>query len=228
MVLLLCFTYCGLSLEHWQYLNRYAHSYNTPNHNDALLHTPTHWLHTPTLLHTPLLTHSLLVQAGVLISRSWTLRDGLILSSITGTTHLLSILYLRFAYHKVYEGKFECLQINDFLLLLQLSLKPYDITLQPLVLMSCDLNDDCLLLWNYEIMELWKWPKDEWQPLPLLLLRWRDIKLTPFAPPSLQHFVLLSPSPCLLILVFCKHYRELRSQIVLAVVLSRSHWLHLN
>ena len=44
-------------------------------------------------------------QAGVLISRSWTLRDGLILSSIIGSCQLLSILYLRFAYHKVYEGK---------------------------------------------------------------------------------------------------------------------------
>lgn len=46
---------------------------------------------------------------GILISRSWTLRDGLVLSGIAVTFHFLSILYLRFAYHKVYEAVAEVL-----------------------------------------------------------------------------------------------------------------------
>ena len=54
------------------------------------------------------MTESLLsyhAQMGVYVSRSWTLRDGLILSVTALSFHLLSILYLRLAYHKVYEGK---------------------------------------------------------------------------------------------------------------------------
>ena len=50
--------------------------------------------------------YSLYFQTGILISRSWTLRDGLVLSGIAVTFHFLSILYLRFAYHKVYEGEY--------------------------------------------------------------------------------------------------------------------------
>ena len=44
------------------------------------------------------------IKTGVLISRSWSLKDGLVLAGIAVSCQLLSILYFRFAYHRVYEG----------------------------------------------------------------------------------------------------------------------------
>ncbi|XP_019862284.1 PREDICTED: protein YIPF3-like [Amphimedon queenslandica] len=48
-------------------------------------------------------------QVGILLSRSWSLRDGLILSLVIGSCHMCSILYLRFMYHRVYEALAEAI-----------------------------------------------------------------------------------------------------------------------
>jgi hypothetical protein len=45
-----------------------------------------------------------LKQGCVLMSRSWTAKDGLILAGISCICHFVSVLYLRFAYHKVYKA----------------------------------------------------------------------------------------------------------------------------
>ena len=39
------------------------------------------------------------------MSRSWSSRDGMVLAGIAIVFNYLSLLYLRFAYHKVYEGE---------------------------------------------------------------------------------------------------------------------------
>lgn len=41
---------------------------------------------------------------GVYISRTWNLKEGLILGGLNTAFNFLSILYLRLQYHEVYEG----------------------------------------------------------------------------------------------------------------------------
>jgi len=38
------------------------------------------------------------------LTRTWTTKDGVVLSSLFLAIHMLFILYLRLQYHKVYEG----------------------------------------------------------------------------------------------------------------------------
>ena len=45
------------------------------------------------------------LQAGIYLSRTWSSREGILLAVLSVACHMLSILYLRFAYHKFYEGK---------------------------------------------------------------------------------------------------------------------------
>ena len=45
------------------------------------------------------------LQAGIYLSRKWSSREGILLAVLSVACHMLSILYLRFAYHKFYEGK---------------------------------------------------------------------------------------------------------------------------
>eukprot|EP00731_Ephydatia_muelleri_P017428 Em0010g526a len=41
--------------------------------------------------------------AGIYLSRTWSSREGILLAVLSVACHMLSILYLRFAYHKFYE-----------------------------------------------------------------------------------------------------------------------------
>ena len=38
------------------------------------------------------------------ISRTWSLREGLALGTVSFALHMLSMLYMRWEYNKVYEG----------------------------------------------------------------------------------------------------------------------------
>ena len=44
------------------------------------------------------------LQVGVIVSRSWSRRQGLALSAVVAAVHLGYLLYLRFAYHQIYEA----------------------------------------------------------------------------------------------------------------------------
>ena len=44
------------------------------------------------------------LQVGVFVSRSWSRQQGLVLSVVVAAVHLGYLLYLRFAYHQIYEA----------------------------------------------------------------------------------------------------------------------------
>ena len=44
------------------------------------------------------------LQVGVIVSRSWSRRQGLALSAAVAGVHMGYLLYLRFAYHQIYEA----------------------------------------------------------------------------------------------------------------------------
>ena len=51
------------------------------------------------------------LQAGVIVSRSWSPRQGLALSAAVAAAHLGYLLYLRFAYHQIYEALAEAVTL---------------------------------------------------------------------------------------------------------------------
>ena len=49
-------------------------------------------------------TDTHILQVGVYVSRTWSMRDGAILGGLATMFHMLFLLYLRWEYHKIYEG----------------------------------------------------------------------------------------------------------------------------
>ena len=66
------------------------------------------------LIFDKLLQFDVLFQVSIYMYKTWSLKEGAILGCLSLILHMLSILYLRLEYHKVYEGILVVLLVTLF------------------------------------------------------------------------------------------------------------------